>query len=438
MELTITALSNEGDGVARTEDGMCVFVAGTAPGDVIEATLTKQEKTFARATIEKVLTPGPGRITPACPYAGLCGGCPWAHLDYPTQATAKRAQVVEALTRLGRLAPEEADALVAPLVSPGEPWGYRNKIELGVSRDRAGKTRVGMHAAGGTNVIAVKQCLLLEKRYQSAVKNVAGALSFLENQHHLGIYRVGIRASVRTRQLEVALWSEPGAWPRGHVAKVVGAAVDATSIVRVLTKGPAKARKVTGVEVLGGAGNWEELIAGGRMRVSAPSFFQVNTKGAEKLVELALAGLAPASDDLAMDLYSGAGTFTLPLARTCDFVDAVESYGPSVRDLRRNLELANITNVDCVGGDANLEFPDDEAAIIVVDPPRKGLAPEVVTKLSAQPARAIAYVSCNPATLARDLKRFREVGTFAATSVTPVDLFPQTPHVECVTILKRA
>ena len=163
----------------------------------------------------------------------------------------------------------------------------------------------------------------------------------------------------------------------------------------------------------------------------------MNTKGAEKLVELVMAGLDPQPDEEAMDLYCGAGTFTLPLARRAGFVSAVESYGPAIRDLRRNLESARLGNVDPIGGDAGREFPDTDADVIVVDPPRAGLAADVVEQLSEQPARAIAYVSCDPATLARDLARFEEKGVFAVQSVTPVDLFPQTFHVEDVAILHR-
>ena len=150
-----------------------------------------------------------------------------------------------------------------------------------------------------------------------------------------------------------------------------------------------------------------------------------------------MGGLSPVEGEVAVDLYSGAGTFTLPLARRTSRVSAVESAGPAVRDLRRNLEGAGLDNVDAVGGDANREFPAGEADIIVVDPPRAGLAQEVVGKLSDQPARAIAYVSCDPATLARDLARFKEAGSFFPLAITPVDLFPQTFHVECVTLLAR-
>ena len=192
-----------------------------------------------------------------------------------------------------------------------------------------------------------------------------------------------------------------------------------------------------GVERLLGRGSWSERVGKERMRLSAPSFFQVNTKGAEVLVDLVMGGLSPTEDEVAMDLYSGVGTFTLPLARRTSWVSAVESSGPAVRDLRRNLEGIGLDDVDVIGGDANREFPTGGADIIVVDPPRVGLAQEVVEKLSDQRARAIAYVSCDPATLARDLARFKEAGSFFPLAITPVDLFPQTFHVECVALLAR-
>ena len=152
-------------------------------------------------------------------------------------------------------------------------------------------------------------------------------------------------------------------FPRAQVARVLKDATGATSIVRVMAKGPSKAQRIAGVERLSGAGSWSELISDERMRVSAPSFFQVNTKGAEKLVELVLSVLDVRDSDEVMDLYCGAGTFTLPLARRAGFVSAVESYGPAVRDLRRNLEDAGLSNVDAIGGDAGQSFPDTDAAI---------------------------------------------------------------------------
>ena len=437
LELVCERMTYGPDAVAHDGDGRAVFVTGGVAGDRVRAVVDHEEGRWAHARAVEVLEASPDRVTPPCPYVGACGGCPWAALSREAQAAAKRACVVDALSRVGRMGDERAQALVAPLETPGEPWGYRNKVELAVSRER-GRVALGMHAAGGAGVVRVKGCPLLDKAHAGAVKSVAGALSYLSNSHGLDLERVGIRVSRRTRDVEVALWDRPGAFPRAQAAKVLEDALRPTSVVRVMQKGPAKARRIAGVECLSGAGSWGELVGEERMRVSAPSFFQVNTRGAERLVALVMDALDPRPDEEAMDLYCGAGTFTLPLARRAGFVSAVESYGPAVRDLRRNLETAGLDNVDPIGGDAGREFPDTDADVIVVDPPRAGLAADVVRRLSEQPARAIAYVSCDPATLARDLARFGEAGVFSPSRVTPVDLFPQTYHVETVTLLERA
>ncbi len=437
LTLRVERMSYGADAIAHTDEGKTVFIAGGAvPGDVIEAEVTREKGSFANARLTRVVEPSPSRVNAPCPYVDVCGGCPWAHLSREAQLAEKRGNVVSSLTRIGHMDATRAEELVAPAERPSDDWGYRNKVELAVAASR-GRTIVGMHAQDGKTVIKVDRCPLLDSRYQKAVKSVSGSLAYIAGSHGLDIERVGIRASRRTKDLEVALWTSTGAFPRAQVAKVLQDATKATSVVRVLTKGPSKARKVTGVERLSGKGCWEERIAGGQMLLSAPSFFQVNTVGAERLVELALESLAPDADDEAMDLYCGAGTFTLPLARACGYVSAVESSGPAVRDLRRNLEKAQLDNVDAIGGDAGREFPDTDADIIVVDPPRAGLAEDVVRQLSEQPARAIAYVSCDPATLARDIARFEEAGTFSPERVTPVDLFPQTFHVETVVLLSH-
>ncbi len=436
IRLEIERMGYSPEGVAHAEDGRAVFVSGAVPGDTVEAVVDSEAKSYLKAHVETILSPSADRVVPECPYASVCGGCPWAAMDYRAQAKSKRDGVVDALARIGHFDRGRAEELVRPIESPSKPWGYRNKVELATARVN-GRLVLGMHAAGSEGVVKVDRCALLAKKHVKDVKAVAGALSYFANSHDIELERVGIRAALNTAELEVALWDRPGPFPRAQAAKILGDAVKASSLVRVMQKGPSKARKIAGVEVLAGKGSWGEIVAGERMRVSAPSFFQVNTKGAEKLVELVMEGLDPKADEEAMDLYCGAGTFTLPLARRVDFVSAVESYGPAVRDLRRNLESARLDNVDPIGGDAGLEFPDTDADVIVVDPPRAGLAEDVVRKLSDQPARAIAYVSCDPATLARDLARFEEAGIFEPVSVTPVDLFPQTFHVENVTILKR-
>ena len=435
-QLRIERMSYGPDAVAHDSSGKTVFVSGAVPGDLVRVAIDREESRWSHARTVEVIEASRERVVPACPFAALCGGCPWTSLTYEAQAKAKRSEIVSNLARIGRMGEEAAERLVAPLVSPSEPWGYRNKVELAVSHER-GRIVLGMHGHGEQDVVRVKSCMLLDKAHAGVVKSVAGALSYLAGNHDLDLERVGIRVSRRTRDVEVALWGRPGAFPRAQAAKVLADALRPTSVVRVMQKGPTKARRIAGVECLSGAGSWGELVGDERMRVSAPSFFQVNTKGAEKLVELVMEALDPQPDEEAMDLYCGAGTFTLPLARRAGFVSAVESYGPAVRDLRRNLETAGLDNVDPIGGDAGREFPDTDADVIAVDPPRAGLAPDVVARLSEQPARAIAYVSCDPATLSRDLARFQEAGTFSPVRVTPVDLFPQTYHVETVTLLER-
>ena len=437
VTLNIERMSYSADAIAHLDDGRVCFCEGAVPQDVAEVEITRDTKKFCRGKVTKIIEPSPQRVIPQANPVIVACGCPWAYIDYPSQLIYKRQNVCDALQRIGHMDPERVDELVEPCFDLGNPWGYRNKIELDFQRSAAGRALLGMHEPQSSKILKVDTCELLDKRFQKLPKSVSGALSYLSNSHGLDFERIGIRASTRTNNVEISLWTSPGPFPRAQVAKVLQDATKTTSIVRVLSKGPLKARKVVGVERLAGHGNWTELVAGNEMSFSAPSFFQVNTKGAEKLIELVLEALDPQEDDIAMDLYSGAGTFTIPLAQKVSFVEAVESYGPAVRDLRRNLQNAHLDNAEPTGGDAAREFPDFDADIIVVDPPRAGLAPEVVDLLSKQKARAIAYVSCDPSTLARDLKLFEEKGVFIPEKITPVDLFPQTYHVECVTKLIR-
>lgn len=436
MRLTIETMTYGPDGLARTEDGKAVFVSGGLVGDVVEATIVEDGASFARAEVAELLEPSEARVDAPCPFIGVCGGCPWGGLSRAAQLAAKEENLRSTLGRIGRFTPDEVAALVRPIRHGKDAWGYRNKVELAPAT-RNGRFALGMHGRDPEQIVRVDSCPLFEKKFPKAVKGVAGALGYLGNSRDLGIERVGIRASRRTGALEVALWTPTGGFPRAQAARVLSDALKPSSIVRVMSKGDRRARKVAGVEALHGEGSWTEKMLGETMRLSAPSFFQVNTSAAEMLIELVLDALDPQEGELAIDLYSGAGTFTLPLARRCDYVAAVESYGPAVRDLRRNLEIARLDNVDVIGGDAVREFPDEDADVLVVDPPRAGLAPEAIDLIASTSARDVAYVSCDPATLARDLRRFCDEGTFEPVAATPVDLFPQSHHCETVVHLTR-
>ena len=436
MQLTIETMTYGPDGLAHDADGKTVFVRGGLAGDVVEAHVTEDGKKFSHAVVDEVLEPSASRVQAPCPFVDVCGGCPWGSLSYEAQLAAKEENLHANLQRIGGFSEDEVETLVRPIRPSKDHWGYRNKIELAPAQVN-GRLRLGLHGRDPEQVVHVDSCPLFEKRFPKAVKGTEGALGFLANGNQIELERVGLRASRRTGALEVALWTPTGGFPRAQASRVLASALDPTSVVRVMTKGSARARRVAGVERLSGEGSWTEQLADGPIRISAPSFFQVNTAGADALVELVLEALRPERGDLAIDLYCGAGTFTLPLAWRCDWVYGVESSGPAVRDLRRNVEDAELDNVDVIGGDAAHEFPGADADVIVVDPPRSGLSREVVELVSGTSARDVAYVSCDPATLARDLARLRDAGTFLPASITPVDLFPQTYHCEAVVHLER-
>lgn len=431
VTLRIESLAYGGDAIARLEDGRTAFVRGGVPGDTVEAAIDEDRGRFVRAHVERVLEPSPDRVTPPCPYFGACGGCSWQHVAYTAQLAAKRRIVVDSLERIAKL--PDASARVAEAIASPLEYGYRNKIEL-VCDPTAPRLRLGYHRHGSDEIVAVDECLLLPKRFRKAPKALGGALRFAAGESDLGIVRVGLRVAAHTKDVEPAIWTAPGPFPRGTVAKTLGSALPTTSTVRVLTKGPAKERRVTGVEVLAGRGMWRERLGGLEYLVSAPSFFQVNTKAAEKLVEAVLAHLDPDGSDRVLDLYAGAGTFTLPLAERAGEVAAVEAAGSAVRDLRRNLEASGIW-AEVIGGDAARELPAlGRFDLALVDPPRAGLTPQAVADLAAARPRAVAYVSCDPSTFARDVGLFAERG-YRLVSAVPVDLFPQTYHIETLGVL---
>ena len=436
-EIHIDSLAYGGDGVGRVSDGRVAFVSGAFPGDVCVAEYIDDDNRFVRPRMQQLVKQSDHRTQSACPEAHRCGGCPWAQLVYDQQLRWKRQFVVDALVRIARMEQAHVEKLVEPCVQSKKQLNYRNKVEFEVGQDVAGRFALGMHAKQG-DFVPLAACRLCSKKLEGAPRALTGALRFAAGQQNLGIQRVGVRFSERTKSAEIALWTSTGRFPRARVAQILGEAlaVKAAGVTRVLLKDAAKTRKVAGVESLRGAGCWSEEVAGRILRFSAPSFFQVNTPGAETLVDLVMDCLQPDGLDFVLDLYSGAGTFTLPLAQQAHRVAAVESASSSVKDLRRNLER-NELSAQVIGGDAarellNLGRPDK----VVVDPPRSGLGAKAVEGLLATKAHAIAYVSCNPTTLARDLTHLL-AGGYHLERVVPVDLFPQTYHVETVALLAQ-
>ncbi len=436
MELEIIALSNGPEGIARTLEGKTIFVERAVPGDTVEVSLIEEKKRFARARVERIISPSENRVASPCKYQSICGGCPWGLVSYDLQLISKRDNVIQQLVRIGGFERDVITELVEDTIASPKTYGYRNKIELRTSMS-TGALELGYTAPGGTDIIPIDSCPLASGRASKAPKALRGALRYLAGAgNDLGIERVSLRHSSRTNDLEIALWTPTSSFPRAEAERILNDALSPTSIVRVLLKSTAKERVVSNVEQLGGKGFWRERLAGSSYEVSAPSFFQVNTEQAETLVNTVVDTLEPYHTVL--DLYSGVGTFTLPLLKGEKDVISVESYGPAVRDQRRAVEAAGY-EAEIIGGDVARELASiiDEVEGIVVDPPRAGLAPEVSEMLRDSDVERIVYVSCDPATLARDLAIICGSNSWQVDRITPVDMFPQTHHVETVVLMSR-
>lgn len=436
MRIKIDTMAYGANAVGRTDDDKVVFVPGAAPGETVDIDIVRETSSFCEGSLKDIVEASPLRTQPACPFTSVCGGCPWMHLSYEAQCEAKRANVVNQLSRIGKIERDKAEELVGACVPSKRTLGYRNKLELATGRDAQGKFALGFHQQGGSFAPIPKACLLGARGIEKSPGALRGALAYLQGQNDLGIFRVGVRRSVRTKDTEIALWTRPSAFPRKIAADTLNSALKCTSIVRVIAD-EGRARKVKKVEALHGKGCWSEEVSGNTYRISAPSFFQVNTAQAEAMIDLVMEGLELNERSVVADLYCGAGTFTLPLAQRVDTVFAVESAASSVRDLRRNLEGID-GYVEVIGGDSARELPTlGRLDALIVDPPRAGLAKGVAESIASSKAERVAYVSCDPATWARDVARFKEVG-YELVRATPVDLFPQTYHVETVSILTRS
>lgn len=422
-------------GIGHLPDGKAVFVESTVPGDTVQIEIIEDKGRFARGRLTAVLEPSPHRVREQAPLETLCGTAPWQIMDYEAQLQAKRGNVVGALVHGAKMSAAEAEEAVADAVGSKHRWNYRNKLELGAGTDAQGRFIVGFHREQSPELIPVDASALAHKAIERAPKALRGAIRYAQGSRDLQIYRIGVRHSTATGNLEVALWTPPGPFPRATFAKTIGEACKATGVIRVMAD-PGKARKIKGVEVLAGYSRWHERLAGFDYHTQAPSFFQVNTAQAELLVDCALQAVGPKPGMRVADLFSGVGMFSLALAEQGTDVVAVELEGSSSRDFRANAE-ANGADAEIVCDDVRRVLPDLGALdAVVVDPPRAGLHADVVAQVAAASPETLAYVSCDPQTLARDVARFGQEG-YAPVLVQPVDMFPQTYHVETVCVLAR-
>src|SRR6266516_2498054 len=444
LELTVESLAYGGNGVART-DGFVVFVRRGLPCDTVRARVTKVHRRHAEALATEVLVPGPQRVEAPCAHYPACGGCRFQDLAYEAQLEQKQAQVADALRRLGGI----ADPPLEPIV-PCEPeiFHYRNKLEYSFTRTPSGPA-LGFHKAGRWDeVLEIQRCWLtteLGNGIRDAVRDWAReeGLEAYDQADGSGYLRhLVIREGRNTGQALVQLVTAPGEkFDQGYLVDVLRRFQKVRSIHWAVNDTPAEVTNLP-THVLWGDEAIEEELCGLRFRVRPNAFLQTNTAMAERLYALAgdFAGLS--GRDTLYDLYCGIGTIGLSLASRALTVWGIEVSEESVACALENAELNGITNAAFFAGNVGQVVDDllDRSGapeVVVVDPPRAGLAGKALRRLGAIGAPRLVYVSCNPTTLAGDAKTLREEYGYELLRARPVDMFPHTPHVETVALLER-
>ena len=429
LELEIESLAYGGRGVAR-RNGYVVFVSGALPGDLVRAEVTKPKRSFAEASTVELLRPSPERVPDRCDHGGEpCPGAPWQGLDYERQLAEKQSQVDDALRRIGHLDGFELEE-IEPAV---EHWRYRNKLEYSFG-ERDGRLVLGFHARGRWDeVVDAEDCLLASEANNAERNSVrewarGEGLDSYDRRSGLGTLRnLVVREGRRTGMLQTRLVTSPAAFARPPV--------DLHTVVEGPSGGTDGETGVLGEELL------REELCGLRLAISHRAFFQTNTEMAERLYGIAseLAGLE--GRERVFDLYCGIGTLGLSLAAHAGEVLGIEIVAEAAADAERNAKLNGIENARFVAGDArttvrSLVADSGKPDLVLVDPPRAGLSKKVVRRVIECGARRIVYVSCNPTTLAPNAAQLVEAG-YTLRRVKPVDMFPQTPHIECVALLEH-
>ncbi|WMW67022.1 23S rRNA (uracil(1939)-C(5))-methyltransferase RlmD [Nitratidesulfovibrio liaohensis] len=466
LELTVDGLAAGGRAVCRHE-GRVVFVAGGLPGQRVRAKLTAVKRRFAEATPDAVLEPSPIQCAPFCAHFGDCGGCAWQDLPYAEQLRWKERFVVDALGRIGGL----RDANVLPILGSPAERGFRNKMEFAFNQDRDGQLHLGLRRRASRAVVDITECHLqtqLTVRIVEAVRDLAreSGLPGWDDGRQDGFWRflvvrepeLGRNAAADTgaegdgqgnpgRQcmIQCITGRHPGAAQAvSRLAEALRARFpEVTGVVHSLRLDPEQIAYGERVLAVDGEAVLTERLGGNDLLLGPDSFFQTNTAAAGLLYDEARRMAAAGPDDTVWDLYSGVGAIALHLARAAGAVRGFEITPEAVNDARANAARNNILNCSFVSGDVRAslrrERPGEGVSprIVVMDPPRAGLHEDVVEAVAAHQPERIVYVSCNPATMARDVALFTARG-YALQEARPVDLFPHSPHVECVALLTRA
>lgn len=444
LEVLIDGLTHDGEGVAHSH-GFTLFVPEAIPGDSVLAEVISVKPNYGRALIRRLINPADDRIAAVCPAYADCGACQLQHLDYSAQLAHKRQWVVDALQRIGKL----EGVLVHPTLPMADPWRYRNKAQFPIGAT-AGGLVAGCFKQRSHRVIDVADCLIqhpLNNRVLQQVKRLAEQyqLSAYDESTGQGLLRhVLVRTGWHTGEALAVLVTTAEPFPQapelaGQLRQLIPQLVGVVQNIN-----SRRTNVILGERTLTLAGRdyLVDELGGLRFHISARSFFQVNPLQTERLYQTALQYAALTGTETVIDAYCGIGTISLFLARHARQVIGVEVVAPAIADANRNAELNGIANVRFLVGEAERVIPSlyqssgIRPEVIVVDPPRAGCDQRLLETITAMRPERVVYVSCNPSTLARDLAWLRPRG-WRPVEVQPVDMFPQTNHVEAVSLIVR-
>ena len=446
ISLTIQRLSGDGSGVGHWE-GEAVFVPGTAPGDQIQARIVKDCKRYAFGIVDTLETASPDRIPVDCPVAGPCGGCSLRHLRYQAELQAKEDSVADAFRRIGGL-----DVPIQPILPSPEVDRYRNKVQYPVGKDKNGHLCIGFYAGRSHRIVPCADCKL-----QPAVLNEIGntlcglleqyGIQPYDEQSGKGLVRhIFLRRGAHSGQIMVCLVCTRPSLP--HADEIVRQLCSRFDAIRtiLINVNQEKTNVILGLknQILYGSGFIEDTLCDVPVQLGPLSFYQVNTPGAEQLYKVAAAYAAPTPDDLLLDLYCGMGTIGLSMVQHCRELIGVEIIPEAIESAKANAsrmgaDVAAKSRFFCAdAGQAASRLASEGLApdIIVVDPPRKGCDQATLSAIIKMAPRRLVFVSCNPATAARDCAILAQSG-YSVDKVQPVDMFPRTGHVECVISLSQ-
>lgn len=444
LRLKITGMGNEGEGIGKV-DGFPLFIKDALPGDVVQAKVIKVKKTYGYARLTEILTPSPDRVEPACPLHRACGGCQLQALSYEKQLEYKREKVRDQLIRIGGF----SDPPVLPVLGMEKPLRYRNKAQFPFGRDREGKIVTGFYASRTHHIIPNTDCLLGVPE-NSRILNIVldfmkreGIAAYDEATGEGLVRHVLIRKGFATGELMVCVVINGEDLPSvEQLADELFLLPGMTSLT--LNINQRNTNVILGEKLVPVRGQTfiTDRIGDVQYRISPLSFYQVNPVQTKKLYETALAYANLAGTEVVWDLYCGIGTISLFLAQRAGKVYGVEAVPQAVEDARENARLNNLSNVEFYLGKAEEVLPEQykkkgiRADVIVVDPPRKGCDPACLATMLSMAPKRIVYVSCDSATLTRDLKILCE-GGYELQKIQPVDMFPQTAGVETVCLLSK-